>query len=218
MESVSHVWSGRAGEHQVLLDVSVEAVRGEVLTIAGKSGAGKTTLLGILGGLIRPTTGSLFMGTSFLWGIPEPARTVLRRNAVSFVFQRAEIVPSLSVTQNIALPALIKGEDRNDVAGRVADVLDELGLSHRSGSRACELSGGEARRVALARAVVARTPFVLADEPTGDLDPDSAVLVMRLLERLIGAGCGIVIVTHDPELAAMGARRLVLDEGRLVDE
>lgn len=217
VESVTHEWRGAAGPHRALDDVSLEVHAGEVVTIEGRSGAGKTTLLCVLGGLTRPSDGRVFIGSSFLWGLADAERTALRRGAVAFVLQRAEMISSLRVADNIALAALATGAGPRAAYERAGEQLERVGLSHRESALACELSGGEVRRAALARALASEAPFLLADEPTGDLDPQTATQVRDVLLDRAAAGCGIVIVTHDPALAGAGSRRLTLEEGRLAD-
>lgn len=216
-ENVTHEWHGRAGTHTALADVSIDVSRGELVTISGASGAGKTTLLTVIGALTRPTEGRVFLGSTYAWGLPDTELSAMRAGALSFVFQRADLLGSLSVLDNVALSPLLRGASRESAPQLAAEALESLGLGSRVKALPDELSGGERRRAALARAIASQACFVIADEPTGDLDARSAALVRDALGALVERGCGIVVATHDLELAAHGHRRLVLTEGRLTD-
>ncbi len=217
VETVTHTWQGRSGEHIALRDVSLSVARGEFVRISGPSGAGKTTLLTILGGLTRPTEGRVFLGDEYAWALSETDLAALRGQALAFVFQQADMVSSLSVLDNVALPLTLRGCPSGGTRDRALAALERLGLGSRARALPGELSGGERRRIALARAFAADPSFVLADEPTGDLDPASAAGVVDALLALQADGCGIVVVTHDSALAVPGMRHLNLVEGRISD-
>ncbi len=217
LESVTHVWRGRAGDHTALSDVSLTVAREDFLTISGPSGAGKTTLLTVMGALTRPTEGRVFLGDEYAWALPEAELAVLRGEGLAFVFQRADLVDSLTVLDNVALPLLLRGIASGEARDRAGAALDDRALAARASSMPRELSGGERRRVALARAFAITPSFVLADEPTGDLDPAAAAAVVEGLAALHAASCGIVVVTHDQTVAAAGTRHLELNDGRVLD-
>lgn len=218
LESVTHVWTDRHSEHVALSDVSLSVTAGEFLTVSGPSGAGKSTLLSIMGTLTRPTRGDVFLGDEFAWGMLPDELASLRGGALAFVFQHAELVGSLCALDNVMLPLILRKVPSVDAREVAVAALTRFGLDHRARALPGQLSGGERRRVALARAVASNPSFVLADEPTGDLDPVSARVVIDTLSSLASDGCGIVVVTHDPVLAAAGSRRVHLDRGRVVDE
>ncbi|MGH4032846.1 ABC transporter ATP-binding protein [Actinomycetota bacterium Odt1-20B] len=179
----------------------------------GPSGSGKSTLLQCAAGLDRPTTGTVRIGGTALGGLGEAKLSRLRRERVGFVFQAHNLVPSLSVAENVALPLLLGGEDPGE---RPRSGLDAVGLGDRGDDRPAELSGGQRQRVAIARALVTRPEVVFADEPTGALDPATADDVLALLRRAVDAdGHTVVMVTHDPTAAAWADEVLFLAEGRV---
>jgi putative ABC transport system ATP-binding protein len=202
-----------AEEVRALKGVSLEIRAGELLAIVGPSGSGKTTLLNLMGCLDVPTSGSLSIGGHPLQGLSEGKLTRLRREQVGFVFQHFGLLPTLTVAENVALPAFLA---RRTATERVADLLRTVGLEHRKDHRPHELSGGEMQRVAIARALVNHPPLVLCDEPTGNLDTENSLAVYELLRRLNRENRQtIVVVTHDPQLAAKTDRIVRLVDGRV---
>jgi putative ABC transport system ATP-binding protein len=206
----------RFGGRTVLDELDLNVTAGEYVAIVGESGSGKSTLLNLIAGLERPDAGSVTVDGADLAAMNDEQRTLTRRAKVGFVFQSFHILPHLTVAQNVELPLVLLGVARNTRAERVAELLSAVGLGDRGTSMPRELSGGELQRIALARALVHRPALVLADEPTGNLDPDTAQTVLTLLAREIRSrAAGGVLVTHS-EAAAMSADRiLVLDHGRL---
>ena len=202
---------------EVLRGVSFNVARGEWLALVGRSGSGKTTLLHLLGGLDRPSTGDIIcLGQSF-GAMTEPQRTALRLHHLGHVFQRYHLFPELNAHENVVLPALHWGWDRQRAYARAAELLGSFGLGKRLRHRPQELSGGEQQRVALARALMNEPGIILADEPTGNLDVAAGKEIIALLEELHKvAGKTIVIVTHDLDLAQRADRTLVMREGRAV--
>ncbi len=196
------------GDNPVFEQVSFDVARGEVVAILGESGVGKSTLLNALAGLDAPSTGRVELAGRALQALGDRALTHWRRANVGFVFQAFHMLPHLSVAQNVALPLLLLG--RPD-AQRVGQMLSAVGLSGFDARQPRTLSGGQLQRVAIARALVHRPPLVLADEPTGNLDPDTAARVIELLAAQVRAeGAACVLVTHSAAAAARADRVLRL--------
>jgi putative ABC transport system ATP-binding protein len=198
------------------IDLDVE--RGEWVAVMGPSGCGKSTLLHLLGGLDRPDRGEVRLAGQRMENLNESQRAVLRRRHLGYVFQFFNLVPTLTVAGNVELPLVLQGRRRSAARTAARDLLVELGLADELHAAPAELSGGQQQRVALARALVHRPDVLLADEPTGSLDTDSARGVMELLRRRHDEGQTIVMVTHDPRVAAAADRVLVMIDGRFSDE
>ncbi|MFZ5540593.1 MAG: ABC transporter ATP-binding protein [Pseudomonadota bacterium] len=208
----------RFGRRPILDGLDLDLAGGEYVAIVGESGAGKSTLLNLIAGLDVPDAGRIEIGGDVLNRLDEDARTRLRRTKVGFVFQAFHILPHLTVGQNVELPLVLLGVAPAERAARVQELLAAVGLGERGGSWPRELSGGELQRVALARALVHRPALVLADEPTGNLDPETADGVLRLLARTIKArGATGILVTHSPHAASTADRVLRLERGRLAE-
>ncbi len=200
----------------VLNGLSLTVQAGERLAIVGRSGAGKTTLLHLLGGLEQPSAGSVtLMGKDFS-AVSERERSQLRNKHIGFVYQLHHLLPEFSAQENVALPAMIGGCSSKEATQMADDLLARVGLGARRLHKPSELSGGERQRVALARALVTKPALILADEPTGNLDRDTAesihALIVELNETL---GTSFVIVTHESRLADLAHRRLVMEQGVL---
>ncbi|MEU6823769.1 ABC transporter ATP-binding protein [Streptomyces atriruber] len=197
-----------------LAPVDLAVPRGRFLAVMGPSGSGKSTLLQCAAGLDRPTSGTVRIGGVDLGALGEAALTRLRRERVGFVFQAHNLVPSLSVLENVSLPLLLAGDPDAERAPRA---LAAVGLDGRADDRPAELSGGQQQRVAVARALVTAPDVVFADEPTGALDPATAQDVLALLRQAVDRdGHTVVMVTHDPVAAAWADEALFLAEGRVV--
>jgi putative ABC transport system ATP-binding protein len=194
--------------------VSLEVPAGTFGAVIGPSGAGKSTLLHMLGCMDAPTSGRLWLDGEPVEGMGEAARTRMRRERIGFVFQQFGLVPTLTVAENVALPTLF---GRRAVRERVTELLDRVGLAHRRNHRPQQLSGGEMQRVAIARSLVNRPRFLLADEPTGNLDSAAGEAVLDLFRQLHREGLTVIVVTHNPALAAAAERQWVLRDGRLVE-
>jgi putative ABC transport system ATP-binding protein len=205
-------------------DVSVDALRGvslvvregELVSVMGASGSGKTTLLGILGCLDRPTTGTYSLVGEEMSSLGETRRARVRGKRIGFVFQAYNLLPRSSAYKNVELPLVYSGVPPRERRRRVLDALAEVGLAERTRHRPAQLSGGEQQRVAIARALVVRPSVLLADEPTGNLDSESADEVLTLLERLNRGGTTIVLVTHSEQVAERATRIVRLADGRIV--
>jgi len=206
----------RYGNRQILSALSFAVREGEFIAIMGESGSGKSTLLNLIAGLDTPDSGTVRIGGVDLMALDDDGRTRLRRAQVGFVFQSFHILPHLTVAQNVELPLVLLGVTVTERQNRTAEMLHAVGLAERHGSPPRELSGGELQRVAVARALVHRPALVLADEPTGNLDPDTAATVLALLgDQVRAAGAAGVLVTHSAIAAARADRVLTLDHGRL---
>lgn len=215
-EQVERRFPGATGEVVALAGVSTEIKRGEFVVIKGPSGCGKTTFLLALGGMQRPTAGRVNFEGRDLYALSAPARNRLRAERVGFVFQLFHLVPYLTVRENI-LAGLPTGSDAAAAATRVETLLRQLGLDERAAARPATLSAGERQRTALARALVKQPALILADEPTGNLDPANAAEVFRHLAAFHQSGGTVVVVTHGTDAAAHTTRTLNLVAGRLVD-
>lgn len=192
--------------------LELELARGEYLAIMGESGVGKTTLLNLLAGLDQPSTGRVWLEGTDLSRMEDDARTLLRRRSIGFVFQAFHVLPYLTVAQNVALPLELLGTAVGARTLRTAEILSAVGLADFAGRYPRELSGGEVQRVAIARALVHRPPLVLADEPTGNLDPKTAAQALALLRAQIKANAGAgILITHSRAAADTADRVLVLD-------
>ena len=197
--------SKRFGARQVLNDVSLELPAGEYVAILGESGIGKSTLLNVVAGLEPVDSGRIFFEGQELTRLDDDALTRLRRDRYGFIFQAFHLLPQLSVEQNVALPLVLRGREE---PGRVREMLAAVGLAGREASAPRELSGGELQRVAVARALVGRPALVLADEPTGNLDPENARTVTELIRALVKtSGAAAILVTHSEQAAAGCDRR-----------
>jgi len=210
--------TGTSDEVHALGGVSLHVREGEFVSIVGPSGSGKSTLLFAMGGLSEPTTGEVRLGAQSIYALDAAGRAALRRTEIGFVFQTFNLVPYLECLENVALPAILAGRPRAKARESAAAMLDRLGLSARARHLPAQLSVGERQRVGIGRALVNGPKVLLADEPTGNLDPALAGSVLDLLIELRNAGQTIAMVTHDPRLAARTDRTIVLNAGQLVEE
>ena len=191
-------------EVRALAGVDISVLPGQLTVVTGPSGSGKTTLLNLLGGLDRPTTGQVWLdGTVLLSEQPEDVVLSLRRERIGYVFQSFGLIPVLSASENVEVPLRLRGTPRGQRTEKVAEILARVGLEHHAHQRPYELSGGQQQRVGVARALVADPDILIADEPTGQLDSDTAETIMDLISELTHErGLASIIATHDPALIA----------------
>ena len=202
---------------RVLRGVDLRVAAGEMVALVGPSGAGKSTLLQIAGLLEAPDGGEVVIDGAACGGLSDARRTALRRHAIGFIYQYHHLLPEFSALENIVLPQMIAGLARAEAQDRGRQLLDMMGLAARAGHRPAALSGGKQQRVAFARAVANGPRLLLADEPTGNLDPETAATVFDHLVKLVhGAGLAALVATHNLALAAHMDRVLTLQDGRLV--
>jgi ABC-type lipoprotein export system ATPase subunit len=199
-------------------DVDLTVAQGETVAIMGPSGCGKSTLLYMLGGLERPTGGSIVLEDSQLDRLSERGLARLRRTAVGFVFQAFHLVDELTARENVELPALLAGRSPRAAKKRANELLGQVGLEDRAGFLPSALSGGQRQRVAVARALSNEPVVVLADEPTGNLDSAATLEVLRLFDTLHNAGQTLIMVTHDSRVASTADRLIAMRDGAFIDE
>jgi len=213
--------SYREGErnHVVLENVDGAIGRGELVVVLGKSGSGKTTLLNLLSGIDLPSSGEVLIDGTSLGALSEKERTLFRRHRIGFVFQFFNLLPTLTVEENLLLPIELKGPVTDAHRRRAGDLLDRVGLTDRAGTFPERLSGGERQRVAIARALIHEPELLLADEPTGNLDLDTGLEVLDLLDRMTRReGRTLVMATHSREVIGVADRILRVENGRLLEQ
>ena len=216
---VSKTYREGDSERAVLSDVSVAIEPGEIAVLVGRSGSGKSTLLNLIAGIDRPTSGRVVVDGTDLTALDEDARTRFRRRRIGFVFQFFNLIPLLTVLENLLLPLELNGIAGTAGVARARGLLDRVGLGGRGASLPDRLSGGEQQRVAIARALVHDPALILADEPTGTLDAETATGVLALLDGLAReAGKTVVMVTHSREVVGVADRIFALQRGRLVEQ
>jgi putative ABC transport system ATP-binding protein len=199
---------------EVLRGVDVTVDRGEFVAVVGPSGSGKTTFMQLVGGLDRPTSGSVRLAGQAIETFSDSRLSAFRRQKLGFVFQFFHLLPTLSAEENVALPMLLDGRRHAEVAPRAAELLERMGLGHRKHHRPDQLSGGEMQRVAIARALVSDPVLVLADEPTGNLDTKTGRVVLELFRDTVKErGLTVIMVTHDPRAAELADRVIGLRDG-----
>ena len=207
-----------AGGHEALTDVSFDVAVGEMLFITGHSGAGKSTLLKLIHLSERPSRGAVLFGDRNLMKV-RGRRVALHRRDVGVVYQNHQLLMDRSIFENVALPLILRGMRRGDIGRRVRSVLDKLGLGARERALPSQLSAGEQQRVGIARAIVGEPRLLVADEPTGNLDPSLSAEILALFAALPERGTSVLIASHDLALVKrMKKRVLVLNEGRLADD
>ena len=206
--------TGKANHFFAVHDVSLELRPGEVTLLTGRSGSGKTTLLHILAGLLTPTEGKVWLGDTDLYALTDGALSRLRREKIGVIPQSRSAIDTLTVLENVLLPAQLSGEKGDEQTAM--RWLEALGIANLKDARPAELSGGELRHMAIARALAGSAEIILADEPTGDLDDENTAAALTLLRRAAEEdGKAVLLVTHDNETLRFGTRRFRMDGGRL---
>jgi lipoprotein-releasing system ATP-binding protein len=217
IRGLSRRYKSGEGELTVLNGVDLDIGVGEVVGLIGPSGSGKSSLLHAAGLLEKPNAGEVKIAGQDGWALGDEARTAIRRNQIGFIYQFHHLLPEFDALYNVALPALIAGRRRRDALGEAERLLRVMGLGERLHHQPAQLSGGEQQRVAVARAMVNNPVLILADEPTGNLDPDTSVVVFAALTDLARKeGAAALIATHNLELAKYMDRVMALDHGKLV--
>jgi putative ABC transport system ATP-binding protein len=217
LERVSKDYTEGDETRHVLREASVAFGEGELVAIRGRSGSGKTTLLNLVAGVDSPTAGEVWVAGTCLGRLSPSERTRFRRDHVGFVFQFFNLIPTLTVVENVQLPAELRGRPPREAAERARALLAEVGLTGRDESFPDRLSGGEQQRVAIARALVADPRVLLADEPTGNLDDATGEAVLDLLDRVTRqAGRTLLLVTHSPRVAGRADRVFAIEDGQVV--
>lgn len=216
IKNLSKIYTGRHGTIRALDNISLTIERGSFVTVTGGSGSGKTTLLLALGGLNHPTSGSLTYEEKNVYSLPEPRLAEYRNKNVGFVLQTFNLIPYLSALENVMLPMLFNAERNGNAQASALGLLQKLGLEDRRAHLPRELSVGQQQRVAIARALANNPDVILADEPTGNLDPNLSLEILKILKNLNDTeGMTIIMVTHSPEAAKFGNRQLRLKDGRI---
>ena len=202
----------------VLSELNASIASGEFVAIIGRSGSGKSTMLNLLAGLDVPSSGEIWIGNTCISKLNDTNRTIFRRDHIGFVFQFFNLIPTLTVRENVLLTAELSGWQANDAQAQAKKLLDAVGLGERANVFPDKLSGGEQQRVAIARALCADPPLILADEPTGNLDADTGTTILHLLTNLAHEhGKTLIMVTHSADVAQLANRTLKLDHGHLVE-
>jgi putative ABC transport system ATP-binding protein len=204
-------------EVQALRGVSVGVAAGDFLSIMGPSGCGKSTLLHLLGGIESPNSGSVLLGKEDFGSLSDKERSIVRRRKIGFVFQKMNLMPTLTALENVALPLRIDGVSRADSQARAQTALKRAEIAHRAKHFPHEMSGGEQQRVAIARALVIEPAVLLADEPTGALDSANGKQIVELLLACAAQGQTVIVVTHDPGVASRSSCLLRMRDGQIVD-
>jgi putative ABC transport system ATP-binding protein len=217
-DEVGKTYATAAGRVDALRDVSLEIGAGEFVAVMGPSGSGKTTLLNCLSGLDDIDRGSVILDGTGIHSLSDAKRSRNRAEEMGFIFQSFNLIPVFSAAENVELPLLLAGVRPSEARRRAEETLARVGLGHRSAHRPNELSGGEQQRVTIARALAGRPTIVWADEPTGNLDTETANSVMDLLRELNNDGLTLVLVTHDPAIGATAERVIRMRDGRIESE
>ncbi|MES2292112.1 MAG: ABC transporter ATP-binding protein [Pseudomonadota bacterium] len=217
LENVSRRYKEGEGQLEVFRDLNMSLQAGEIVALVGPSGVGKSSLLHMAGLLEAPSGGEIYIHGAAVSRLPEQERTRIRRDMIGFVYQAHHLLPEFDALENVVLPQMIAGKTRAEAAQEAKRLLTSLGLGERLTHRPAQLSGGEQQRVAIARALANRPRILLADEPTGNLDPRTSGGVFDALLQITRAeGLAALIATHNVQLAARMDRSLVLEQGRLV--
>ena len=214
LENVTKGYSEGKAFHKILSDVNLEISRGEIIILYGKSGSGKSTLLNLLAGIDLPDNGNIYFEGRSITALSEKERTLYRRKKIGFIFQFFNLIPTLTVSENLKLPL----ELNSSTFERVHELLDELGLSDRINAYPDVLSGGEQQRVAIARALIHNPDFILADEPTGNLDFETSRQIIDLIDKIVKQqGKTMIMATHSRDVMGLADRILTLKDGKFTE-
>jgi putative ABC transport system ATP-binding protein len=216
LKEISKVYGEGAGRVVALDKISFSADEGHFVAVMGPSGSGKSTFLNIIGGLDRPSSGEVLLEGERIDNLGENDLVDVRRGKIAYVFQQYHLLPSLTALENVLLPLVFCGASREE--NKALEILEKVGLGNRTGHKPSQLSGGEQQRVAIARAIVSKPSLILADEPTGNMDRKTGGEIMRLFDQLHNEGHGIIMVTHDPEIADFANSTVFLQDGKIVNE
>ncbi len=217
IKSLSKTYESGKEKVQALVDVGLHIERGEFISVMGPSGSGKSTLLTILGGLNHPTVGEVVVDDIPIYQLPLERLADFRREYLGFIFQSFQLIPYLTVIENVMLPLSITERSNREQVRMAEEILDKIGLKGKEKRLPDQLSGGEQERVAIARALVNAPPILLADEPTGNLDTKTGKEIMELFKSLNSEGQTIIMVTHNPENVAFSSRTISLRDGRVAN-
>jgi putative ABC transport system ATP-binding protein len=218
MEEVSKSYQHRGQVVKALDGATVQIVKGDFVSVVGLSGCGKSTLLLMLGGMLSPSSGRVLFNDESIYDLTSDGRARLRKENIGFVFQTFNLVPYLTALENVQVPIYLAGADEKTQEERATGLLERMGLGDRLDHKPTELSVGQQQRVALARMLANNPAVILADEPTGNLDPETADQIIGFFEEFNQEGRTIVMVTHDPRSAKRAKRTLRLTEGRIVGD
>ncbi len=218
LESVSKNYNHRARTVKALDDVSLDIPKGDWVSVVGPSGSGKSTFLLTLGGMLSPSSGRVLLDESSLYDLSPDERAHLRREKIGFLFQTFNLVPYLTAAENVQIPLFLAGMGEADQLAKSAMLLERVGLGDRLDHKPAELSVGQQQRVAMARVLANDPSVILADEPTGNLDPETTGQIMGIISDINSEGRTIVMVTHEPQSARMAKRTLRLNAGRISPE
>lgn len=219
LENISKSYKQNEGSLEVIKDSSLFVKSKETVAFVGPSGSGKTTLLQICGLLDTPTSGDIYINNQNIKNLTDIQKTIVRRDNIGFVFQFHHLLPEFSILENVILPGLVKNtEKKKEIEKRAKDILDDLGLSSKIKNRPYQLSGGERQRVAIARAIINNPLIILADEPTGNLDPENADIVFNLLLKIVhNYNSSLLMVTHNIDLAKKLDRMITIKDKKIVE-
>ena len=216
IEKMNKIYKNGKMELQALFDVDLKVNPGEFVSIMGTSGSGKTTFLSILGCLDQATEGTYILDGVNVSEMHDKDFSKLRNEKIDFVFQAFNLLPKLTILENVEIPLMYGGVKPKERRERATEALEKVGLGHRLKHKPNEISGGQKQRVAIARALVNNPAILFADEPTGNLDSKSSVEIMKIFQQLNDEGATIVMVTHEPEIAAYTKRKVVFRDGRII--
>jgi len=215
VNNVSKIYGEGTAKVVALSDVYLRVNDGDFIAVMGPSGSGKSTLLNIIGGLDYPSSGEVILDGKRIDNLAENALVDVRRGKVAYVFQQYHLLSSLTALENVLLPLIFCGANGSS-SKKALEILEKVGLGNRAGHKPSELSGGEQQRVAIARALVSEPSLILADEPTGNMDRKTGAEILSLFEQLNKEGHGIIVITHDPEIAKRANEIIVLQDGQIV--